>query len=119
MFQSSMLRQRNRLLVLLLSLFALGLAAGQFIDSAGRSPAHAAGFQTERRDTGYDVTLGKGYRFDRGGWTYVHLEGSPHDMGVQHGYLMAQEIADFYGVVRLEMTHNTGRNWDFFRRAGQ
>ena len=49
----------------------------------------------------------------------VHLEGSPHDMGVQHGYLMAQEIADFYGVVRLEMTHNTGRNWDFFRRAGR
>ncbi|HWF39587.1 MAG TPA: C45 family peptidase [Candidatus Acidoferrales bacterium] len=114
-----MLRQKNRMLVLLLSLFALGLAAGQFLESGDRSPAHAAGFQTERRDTGYDVTLGKGYRFDRGGWTYVHLEGTPHDMGVQHGYLMAQEIADFYGVVRLEMTHNTGRNWDFFRRAGR
>ena len=98
-----MLRQRHRLLVLLLSLFALGLAAGQFMTTRAarqRTPR----IQTERRDTGYDITLGKGYRFDRGGWTYVHLEGSPHDMGVQHGYLMAQEIADFYGVVRLEMT---------------
>jgi hypothetical protein len=71
------------------------------------------------RDTFYDDTLGRGYRFNRGGWIYVHLEGSPHDIGVQHGYLLAPEIADAYGVVRLEMTHETGRDWGFFRRAAQ
>ena len=33
--------------------------------------------------------LGHAYRFDRGGWVYVHLEGKPEDIGFQHGYLLA------------------------------
>ena len=41
-----------------------------------------------------DPRLQKAYRFQQGGWTYVHLEGSPADMGFQHGYLLAPEIAD-------------------------
>lgn len=73
----------------------------------------------EFRDSFYDDTIGRGYRFNRGGWIYIHLEGSPHDIGVQHGYLLAPEIADAYGVIRLEMTHDTGRDWGFFRRAAQ
>ena len=28
------------------------------------------------------------------GWTYVHLEGQPADIGFQHGYLLASEIDD-------------------------
>src|ERR1700733_14495511 len=27
--------------------------------------------------------LAKSYRFERGGWIYVHLEGTPHDIGYQ------------------------------------
>jgi hypothetical protein len=64
-----------------------------------------------------DPVLAKAYRFDRGGWTYVHLEGAPHEIGYQHGYLLAPEIADAFAVVKLEMTHDSGKNWDFFRRA--
>ena len=37
---------------------------------------------------------GAGYRFDRGGWTYVHLEGTPAEIGFEHGSLLAAEIAD-------------------------
>ena len=66
-----------------------------------------------------EMTQDKGYRFTRGGWIYVHLEGSPHDIGYQHGYLLAPEIADTFAAVRLEMTHDTGRDWDFFRRAAR
>ena len=40
-----------------------------------------------------DALLAKSYRFESGGWIYVHLEGSPHDIGYQHGYLLAPEIA--------------------------
>ena len=25
------------------------------------------------------------YTFKDGGWTYVHLEGTPHEVGFQHG----------------------------------
>ena len=70
-------------------------------------------------DSFNDTSEGKGYRFDRGGWTYVHLEGSPHDIGYQHGYLLADEIADAFAAARLEMTHKTQRNWDFFRRSAR
>jgi len=60
-----------------------------------------------------------GYRFERGGWTYVHLEGSPAQIGFQHGRLLASEIADMVGVIKLENTHATKRDWEFFRQASR
>jgi len=60
-----------------------------------------------------------GYRFQRGGWTYVHLEGTPAQIGFEHGQLLASEIADMVRVTRLESTHGTGRDWKFFREAGR
>ncbi len=71
------------------------------------------------QNTYFDITQGKGYRFNRGGWIYVHLEGTPHEIGYEHGYLLAPEISDAFEVVRLEDTHDTGRDWDFFRRAAR
>ena len=43
-----------------------------------------------------DPRLQKAYRVQQGGWTYVHVEGSPSDIGYQHGYLLAPEIADAF-----------------------
>ena len=63
--------------------------------------------------------LAKSYRFQRGGWTYVHLEGSPSDIGFQHGYLLAPEIADAFAAVKLMDTHDTQRDWEFFRKAAR
>ena len=98
----------------------LGLLVGT------RAPAKAlpeaarpAAATAQERDSTYDVTLGRGYRFQRAGWIYVHLEGGPHDIGVQHGYLLTEEISDAFVSLRLEMTHDTGRDWEFFRRAGR
>src|ERR1700733_12838643 len=64
-----------------------------------------------------DPVLAKAYRFERGGWIYVHLEGAPHDMGYQHGYLLAPEISDAFAAVSSEMTYTSKRDWNFFRRA--
>jgi hypothetical protein len=58
--------------------------------------------------------LRKAYRFQKGGWAYVHLEGSPSAIGFQHGYLLAPEIADAFEAVRLSDTHLTKRDWEFF-----
>ena len=63
--------------------------------------------------------LAKAYRFQRGGWTYVHLEGSPSDIGFQHGYLLAPEIADAFAAIKLMDTHDTQRDWEFFRKASR
>jgi hypothetical protein len=60
-----------------------------------------------------------GYRFKSGGWTYVHLEGTPGEIGFQHGRLLSAEIADMVAVVKLENVHQTERDWEFFREASQ
>src|ERR1700719_2895726 len=67
--------------------------------------------------TSPDPRLQNAYRFQDGGWTYVHLEGSPEQIGFQHGYLLAREIADAFEAIKLEDTHTTKRDWDFFRKA--
>jgi hypothetical protein len=66
-----------------------------------------------------DARLQKAYRFQKGGWTYVHLEGSPSDVGYQHGYLLAPEIADALDVIKLLDTHETQRDWEFFRKTAR
>ena len=37
------------------------------------------------------------------GWTQVHLEGTPSEIGYQHGYLLAAEIQDMQKVFALEL----------------
>ncbi len=66
-----------------------------------------------------DARLQKAYRFQQGGWTYVHLEGSPSNMGFQHGYLLAPEIADALAVIKMFDTHQTQRDWEFFHTTAR
>jgi hypothetical protein len=53
------------------------------------------------------------------GWTVVRLSGAPRQIGYQHGYLLSAEIADLEKVFQLELTHDSGKNWDFFRDAAK
>jgi hypothetical protein len=66
-----------------------------------------------------DASAVPGYRFQRGGWTYVHLEGTPAQIGYQHGRLLANEIADLIGVLKVETLHSTKRDWAFYRDAAR
>jgi hypothetical protein len=65
----------------------------------------------------HDPRLKGAYRFERGGWIYVHLQGTPAQIGFQHGYLLAPEIQDFARVVKLNDIHSTRRGWNFFLQA--
>ncbi len=76
----------------------------------------AIGFAKQGGD---DARLKGAYRFDRNHWVYVHLQGSPADIGYQHGYLLAPEIADGFNVVKFMDTHRTKRDWDFYRKTAQ
>jgi hypothetical protein len=66
-----------------------------------------------------DARLAKAYRFQKGGWTYVHLEGSAADIGFQHGYLLAPEIADGLAAIKLFDVRQTQRDWEFFRTTAK
>jgi hypothetical protein len=72
------------------------------------------------QNTSSDPRLKDGFRRpDNNGWTFVHLQGSPGTIGFQHGYLLAPEIEDALKVVTLEQTHDSKKDWQFFRDAAQ
>lgn len=63
---------------------------------------------------------GKSFRKpDQNGWIYVHLEGTPAEIGFQHGWQLAPEIQDLQKVLQLELTHDTGKSYEFFRTAAE
>jgi hypothetical protein len=49
----------------------------------------------------------------------VHLEGTPEQVGFQHGYLLAREIEDNVHVYTVTAPHEDKRPWSFFRDAGR
>jgi hypothetical protein len=101
---------KGRLLVALIILGAMGV---RYFGSKP-APASAAG-ASGQGGAASAHHMDKAYRFERGGWIYVHVEGSPADIGYQHGYLLAPEITDALDAYKLDATHGTKRDWNFFR----
>jgi len=99
----------------------VGFAKGMGIALAAVLLATSVGMAQpqETAGTASDPRLETAYRFQRGGWTYVHLEGSPSEVGFQHGYLLAPEIADALEAIKLFDTHQTQRDWEFFRKTAR
>lgn len=108
--------ERHRVAFVLLVVLGFALLWTRWMVAERRQVVQAANGALGQRESG-NPRLAKAYRFERGGWIYVHLEGAPHDVGYQHGFLLAPEIADAFAAVSLEMTHSTHRDWEFFRRA--
>jgi hypothetical protein len=55
--------------------------------------------------------LAKAHRHEKAGWIYLHIEGQPRERGLQHGYLLAKEIAECLRVRRAVWYHNTAMEW--------
>jgi hypothetical protein len=53
------------------------------------------------------------------GWTYVHLAGSPRDIGFQHGYLLTPEIEAAQKAIELESVHELKHSWQDLRQVSQ
>ena len=93
----------------LLCLILLGIVV-----ATGSARAFAA------RNPQTDARLKKAWRRPpQNGWTFVHLEGTPSEIGFQNGYLLAPETADLERVVALEEYRDTGKDWNFFRDAAR
>jgi hypothetical protein len=77
-------------------------------------------FASSRQTSTTDAELKGAFRRpEKSGWTFVHLEGTPHQIGFQNGYLLEPEIEDALKVISLETTHDNNKDWQFFRDAGQ
>jgi hypothetical protein len=66
-----------------------------------------------------DIRLEGSYRHNEAGWTYVHLAGTPAQIGFQHGYLLAREIEDNVHVYSVEAPNLYQRDWSSFRDAAR
>ena len=92
------------------------LAASVVALAPSSATAARAGLDHDARG---DMRLHGAYKFNESGWTYVHLQGTPEQIGFQHGYLLAREIEDNVHVYQVEAPHHTKRDWSFFRDAAK
>ncbi len=91
--------------IVALSLWVAG-AAGLAVGAPPGSPAK-------------DVRMQGASRTEKDGWVFVHLEGTPEQIGFQHGHLLAAEIGDLLRVIKPYLKNSTGRAWDFYRGASE
>jgi hypothetical protein len=103
------------------SLLAIIAFGGWGVATAAAERVEAAPIAPMRIDNtaSPDARLSGAYRFNEGGWTYVHLSGTPEQVGFQHGYLLAREIEDNLHVYSVEAVNLDKRPWEFFRQAGK
>jgi hypothetical protein len=65
------------------------------------------------------LTYEKGWRVDKNGWVYIHIEGKPYERGVLHGYLAAKELKVIMKSLKELTFIETGKPWSFFTDAAQ
>jgi len=53
------------------------------------------------------------------GWIFVHLQGTPSEIGFQHGYLLSPEIEDAKRAVELSITHEVQHPWTELRSVSE
>ena len=107
-----------RAISVLLVVAGLAVAAGMRGAVRGERPAAPANARAARR-AATDARMKGAYRFENGGWIFAHLEGTPEQVGFQHGYLLAAEIVDAVAAVRLDTVYRTKRDWDFYRETAE
>lgn len=62
--------------------------------------------------------LAKGKKFERNGWTYIHVEGEARARGFQHGYLLAAEIAEGLRETKAGWVHQSSMTWQWLTERG-
>jgi hypothetical protein len=60
--------------------------------------------------------INKANRFERDGWVYVHIEGTPQERGFQYGYLLAKEIALGFKAMKTDWEYQTATEWSWLQK---
>ncbi len=64
--------------------------------------------------------LAKAFKYEKSGWIYLHIEGTPEERGFQHGYLLANEIKDAIRTLSVEWNYQTSLDWKWLvMKAGE
>lgn len=79
------------------------------LDSQFKTPSNE-----EATDFIYSVDK-KGYRYQKDGWYFLHIEGSPKVRGQQYGSLMSDLIEDTIARQKRYYAEVSGYDWDYFK----
>ena len=74
-----------------------------------RAPAIAAPQLTPSQQS----ILNKANRHEKEGWIYLHIEGTPQERGFQHGFHLAQEIAEGIRVTSIDWEYESAMKWSW------
>lgn len=66
-----------------------------------------------------DKPLKNSSRQDKNGWIFIHLEGSPREIGFQQGWHLASEIDEALRMFALFFPKATQRDWKFYRGTAE
>lgn len=67
---------------------------------------------------GNAALLGRSFRRpDKNGWIYVHLQGTPRQLGYQNGYWLAPEIGSVLRTFKITMPRETKKSWAWLHAA--
>lgn len=56
---------------------------------------------------------GPAYRYEKNGWTYVHIEGEPFERGKQYGFLVKDNFEKTLNVTKRMTLHTMGVEYDY------
>jgi hypothetical protein len=100
--ESSLMRMASSLLVLIwLGMFSVFSFAVESAEAGAQSPLN-------EQQKGW---LAKAGRHEKAGWIYLHVEGEPREIGFQHGYLLAPEIAECIRATSADWHHLSSMDW--------
>ncbi|RJQ43316.1 MAG: hypothetical protein C4534_08395 [Gaiellales bacterium] len=110
--------EKRLVLVFFSVIIALTLVGGLAgCDSEQKDDAHAVDTSGVRES---DITrFENGYRFDKNGWIYIHIDGEPFERGRQHGYLIAAELKEIKSSLEYLTMQDTGMEWSFFVQSAE
>jgi len=55
-----------------------------------------------------------GSKYEKNGWIYISIDGSPRERGFANGYLVADELADVQKMLEFTAMQDFGIHWSFF-----
>tara|TARA_B110000971_G_scaffold82988_1_gene85046 strand:- start:1837 stop:3249 length:1413 start_codon:yes stop_codon:yes gene_type:complete len=60
------------------------------------------------------MKLKNGFSYDKHGWKYVSIRGTPKERGYAYGYLCAVEFAEIQKMLKFLMPESYGMSWEWF-----
>lgn len=60
------------------------------------------------------MKIKNGMSYEKNGWLYVSVHGTPKERGYAYGYLCAKEFIEIQKMLNFNMLESYGENWEYF-----